>query len=602
MVYVTPLDTRDELITLETLVHVRRNMLQRCTACVADDSRHSHQVEPGSIPGGVTPDFRMWESCWMVPLAGGFSRGSPVRFPVPSILILLHTSSRFTLISSQDLDVKRHSNIFTRSLTVSLARVPNTSAALRWTRGNVSRLIAFSSASRPSIQFSHATDMSDRQLAGGVPNIPQHQRISPLNSVYCLQSRSQVSILQLGDSPEFITLPKRREKSQLLRLSKRLEGHGGVVVKLLASHQGNRVRFPAVPGCRWSADFLGDLPFLSPCILSLLHTHLVSPSPALRTSVLRAAQLSSLFSHSRTVPNLFMLSEAGSRRRLTTAGHTHLHVFLVHCPDDKSRRSQCCTGLHRALSNIFGLVYWPVEGVIGVIAITLVASFKVFLDGGRESEILTEMDLPTLRWTLPPIEVQGFNLLTTRMARYLSAVRLPILPPPLTTEDDCASSEADTYAFHVCLHGASGCSPLPIHQQWSSAGKKGREKREILEKKTPADQRNSPLRFPLAKIRREPGLHWWEASSLTAHPPRLDGISDRPYQLVPCVWFPTAVHPTLQVAQKKKSNGERSRERGGHGTGSPLPSRILCIQEFSHIPAEEWTSTILLQRHATTYC
>ncbi|KAJ8883929.1 hypothetical protein PR048_015784 [Dryococelus australis] len=30
-----------------------------------------------------------------------------------------------------------------------------------------------------------------------------------------------------------------------------------------------------------------------------------------------------------------MLPEADSRRRLTTTGHTHLHMFLVRCPDDK---------------------------------------------------------------------------------------------------------------------------------------------------------------------------------------------------------------------------------------------------------------------------
>ncbi|KAJ8877836.1 hypothetical protein PR048_022295 [Dryococelus australis] len=47
-------------------------------------------------------------------------------------------------------------------------------------------------------------------------------------------------------------------------------------------------------------------------------------------------------------------------------------------------------------------------------------------DGGRErerekekeSEILTEVDLPTVCWTLPPIGVQGLNLLTNRKARY----------------------------------------------------------------------------------------------------------------------------------------------------------------------------------------
>ncbi|KAJ8872850.1 hypothetical protein PR048_026466 [Dryococelus australis] len=44
----------------------------------------SHQGYPGSIPRRVTPDFRMWESCWTMPLVGGFSRGSPVSPPFHS--------------------------------------------------------------------------------------------------------------------------------------------------------------------------------------------------------------------------------------------------------------------------------------------------------------------------------------------------------------------------------------------------------------------------------------------------------------------------------------------------------------------------------------
>ncbi|KAJ8893767.1 hypothetical protein PR048_006367 [Dryococelus australis] len=38
----------------------------------------SNQGDPGSIPGRVTPDFRMWESCRIMPFVGGFSRGSPI--------------------------------------------------------------------------------------------------------------------------------------------------------------------------------------------------------------------------------------------------------------------------------------------------------------------------------------------------------------------------------------------------------------------------------------------------------------------------------------------------------------------------------------------
>ncbi|KAJ8869704.1 hypothetical protein PR048_028699 [Dryococelus australis] len=43
----------------------------------------SHQGEPGSIPAGPFPDFRMWETCRPMPLFSGFSRGSPV-FPALS--------------------------------------------------------------------------------------------------------------------------------------------------------------------------------------------------------------------------------------------------------------------------------------------------------------------------------------------------------------------------------------------------------------------------------------------------------------------------------------------------------------------------------------
>ncbi|KAJ8871310.1 hypothetical protein PR048_027627 [Dryococelus australis] len=47
-----------------------------------------HEGELGSIPGRVTPDFRMWETCRTMPLVGGFSRGSPVRpcLFVPALL------------------------------------------------------------------------------------------------------------------------------------------------------------------------------------------------------------------------------------------------------------------------------------------------------------------------------------------------------------------------------------------------------------------------------------------------------------------------------------------------------------------------------------
>ncbi|KAJ8874203.1 hypothetical protein PR048_025045 [Dryococelus australis] len=52
--------------------------------------------------------------------------------------------------------------------------------------------------------------------------------------------------------------------------------------------------------CCWSASFLGNLPFFPrPFILALFHTHLALPASSLKTSILRAAQISSL-THSLT--------------------------------------------------------------------------------------------------------------------------------------------------------------------------------------------------------------------------------------------------------------------------------------------------------------
>ncbi|KAJ8882788.1 hypothetical protein PR048_014602 [Dryococelus australis] len=66
-----------------------------------------HQGNPGSIPGQVTPDSRMWET---MPLVGGFSRGYPVSpacsFRRCSIL------ASITLTGSHDLNVKSCPNLF----------------------------------------------------------------------------------------------------------------------------------------------------------------------------------------------------------------------------------------------------------------------------------------------------------------------------------------------------------------------------------------------------------------------------------------------------------------------------------------------------------
>ncbi|KAJ8867392.1 hypothetical protein PR048_031193 [Dryococelus australis] len=70
--------------------------------------------EPGSIPAGPLPDFRMWESRRTMPLVGGFSRGSPVS-PTLSFRRCSALTS-ITLIGSQDLAVKSRPKLFTHCM------------------------------------------------------------------------------------------------------------------------------------------------------------------------------------------------------------------------------------------------------------------------------------------------------------------------------------------------------------------------------------------------------------------------------------------------------------------------------------------------------
>ncbi|KAJ8874051.1 hypothetical protein PR048_024891 [Dryococelus australis] len=73
----------------------------------------SHQGDPGSIPGRITPDFRMWDPCRTMPLVGGFSR----RFPVFPALSFQRCSvlTLITIIGSQYFDAESRLNPFTHS-------------------------------------------------------------------------------------------------------------------------------------------------------------------------------------------------------------------------------------------------------------------------------------------------------------------------------------------------------------------------------------------------------------------------------------------------------------------------------------------------------
>ncbi|KAJ8865951.1 hypothetical protein PR048_033474 [Dryococelus australis] len=116
--------------------------------------KSSHQGEPDSIPGRITPDFRKWGSWRTIPLVGGFFLGD-LPFPPPLHSGVAPHSHRFTLIGSLKTSLSRAAQI--SSLThvmhgVIFQRFDSTS--VRMTKRDYSYSVA--STSVPS---AHSTDV-----------------------------------------------------------------------------------------------------------------------------------------------------------------------------------------------------------------------------------------------------------------------------------------------------------------------------------------------------------------------------------------------------------------------------------------------------------
>ncbi|KAJ8880621.1 hypothetical protein PR048_017091 [Dryococelus australis] len=95
-----------------------------------------HQGDPCSIPGRVTPNPRMWESCRTMPLVGGSPRGPPASQPHPQFRRCSILTS-IAIIGSQDLDVKSRPNLFTHSTTELTVRCPYVRPARVFARSDV---------------------------------------------------------------------------------------------------------------------------------------------------------------------------------------------------------------------------------------------------------------------------------------------------------------------------------------------------------------------------------------------------------------------------------------------------------------------------------
>ncbi|KAJ8890111.1 hypothetical protein PR048_009618 [Dryococelus australis] len=101
---------------------------------------------------------------------------------------------------------------------------------------------------------------------------------------------------------EHLPLYESPEKTETINhmgprwLSKRLARPLPTKANLVQSRPGHRIFASGnrAGRCRWSAGFLGDIPFPTPLHSSAAPYSLQSPSSALKTSLLRAAQISSL--------------------------------------------------------------------------------------------------------------------------------------------------------------------------------------------------------------------------------------------------------------------------------------------------------------------
>ncbi|KAJ8889722.1 hypothetical protein PR048_009223 [Dryococelus australis] len=131
-----------------------------------------------------------------------------------------------------------------------------------------------------------------------------------------------------------------------LVFSSRLWGYGDAAARALALHLDGLVsttggvapRIFALGNragrCRWLVGFLGDLPFPSPCIPVLLHTHLALPSSTLKTPLLKAVMIS-ITSESTEAPPCDAASTSPDVGRLRPGLATprvsgiSLHVFLI---------------------------------------------------------------------------------------------------------------------------------------------------------------------------------------------------------------------------------------------------------------------------------
>ncbi|KAJ8896818.1 hypothetical protein PR048_002164 [Dryococelus australis] len=212
--------------------------------------------------------------------------------------------------------------------------------------------------------------------------------------------------------------------------------------------------------CCWSAGFLGDLPFPYPFIPALLHTRLTSPTSAIKTSILRATQISPLHSINFLYIYFFQRPHFNTKQSPSLLLKYLLHRLLLLLAQIALLDQQVAERLACSPPTEANLVQSPV------------VSPQIFASGNR---------VVRYRWS----------------TGYLRDIPFPL---PL-------HSGTAQFSPHFTLIGSQDVALE------SSAGVQWREKREI-----PADQWHHPA--PISNCKNlgvtRPGSPWWEASKLTA--------------------------------------------------------------------------------------
>ncbi|KAJ8881010.1 hypothetical protein PR048_017483 [Dryococelus australis] len=240
-------------------------------------------------PAGSLLDFRKWKSRRKMPLAGGFSRVFSVSPDLAFRRCSILTS--FNLVGSQDLVVK--SLLKSLNLTFSMVDVVQSSV--------VSPLdcspLLFCTTTPPSGGSSLGSSSSSIPTN---PNARFWERASCLIGYYelrkvrywlgCRWAISRNKVTRLQDLPN-------------LQITLCYWGRGDGAISTLASTTANRVQSPAASLLdfrKWESGFVGKLSFPRPLHYGAAPYSLQSPSSVLKTSLLRAAQISPL-THSLTL-------------------------------------------------------------------------------------------------------------------------------------------------------------------------------------------------------------------------------------------------------------------------------------------------------------